>query len=103
MTIKARYYQKSTLADVASSVGVSIEAIRGRIRKALFQLRKNRGLRQFVEYHTPYYLHVGVTSFKSTNISSTERIVLEREQMEERWLTNHFHNLCLAMDGENIA
>ena len=103
MTIKARYYQKSTLADVASSVGVSIEAIRGRIRKALFQLRKNRGLRQFVEYHTPYYLHVGVTSFKSTNISSTERIVLEREQMEERWLANHFHKLCSAMDGENIA
>lgn len=101
--IKARYYEKCTLADVASSAGVSIEAIRGRIRKALFQLRKNKCLRRFVEYHTSYYLHVGVTSFKSTNISSTERIVLEREQLEERWLTNYFHNLVPIIDGKNTA
>lgn len=101
--IKARYYEKCTLADTAASVGVSIEAIRGRIHKALFQLRKNKCLRRFIEYHTSYYLHVGVTSFKSTSISSTERVVLERERIEEQWLANHFHNLLPAIDGENTA
>ncbi len=60
-------------------------------------------MRRFIEYHTSYYLHVGVTSFKSTSISSTERVVLERERIEEQWLANHFHNLLPAIDGENTA
>lgn len=88
-TIQARFYEGHTLADTAAAAGVSVEAVRGRIRKAIEQLRRNRRLLEFIEVRTPYYRHVGVSCFNNTWISATESVVLERERLEELWITNH--------------
>lgn len=88
-TIQARFYEGHTLADTAAAAGVSVEAVRGRIRKAIEQLRRNRRLLEFIEVRTPYYRHVGVSSFNNTWISATESVVLERERLEALWIANH--------------
>ena len=64
----------------AKTLCVSVECVRKIRNRALGRLRSDRKLRsdaraflEELELQTPYYHHVGVESFASTNISATER------------------------------
>lgn len=90
--IQARYYQGYTLKETAGAMGVTAEAIRTRIQRAITLLRRNRNLQQFVERRTSYYSHVGIKSFQSTNTSAVERIVLDRERLADQWISDWMEN-----------
>ncbi|MBR1780046.1 MAG: sigma-70 family RNA polymerase sigma factor [Oscillospiraceae bacterium] len=85
--VEGHYLQERTFRELAQDAGCSIEMIRQREQKALRRMRHprtRRALEQFVEASTPFYLHVGVSSFNSTGVSSVERIVEIRESIRER-------------------
>lgn len=87
--IVARFYREHTRAEVAERIGVTIDSVRKLEDKAMRVLRKpenNRELLRFVERHTPYYHHVGVSRFHATNTSAVEWAVLERERLFQRWI-----------------
>ena len=76
----------------AEALGISTERVRQIRRAALKKLRADRQLcenaRADIEARTPYYHHVGVTQFKCTNTSATERTVIwriEHERRQQEW------------------
>lgn len=86
-TIRRRYYQGQTMAQVARETGRTPYEVQKEERKAMTTLRKPKvsaALRAYIEERTPYYLHVGATRFNSTQTSAVEEIVFRREGMEKR-------------------
>ena len=80
-TIRRRYYQGQTTAQVARETGKTPYEVQRNERKGLAALRKpSAGLLAYIEERTPYYLHVGVSRFNSTHTSAVEEIVFLREQ-----------------------
>lgn len=67
----------------AGRLGVSVERVRQIRKKALEHLRKDKDLQEIadVDKQTPYYWHIGLTAFKTTHTSATEKTVLWREKM----------------------
>lgn len=80
-TLRRRFYQNRSLEEIAAAEGISGEAVRQWQMKGLQALRQQKELQQFVEDHTPYYLHVGVSEFQRTHESAVERIVFRREKL----------------------
>lgn len=80
--IKARYYEGKTRREI----GPKARQIEERALKYLRRPYVHQWLHDFVEDRTPYYLHVGVTSFKSSGISAVEKIVFERGRLQDQWI-----------------
>lgn len=91
--LRSRYYKSQThqkiakeLSCTASNVGSQEQAA----LDALYNARFFNGLNEYLEVNTNWHLHVGVTRFKSTRISSVEEIVLRREELVSRWMHQHY-------------
>lgn len=88
--IRAKYYEPDGPSQAAAEV---IGAAKGQAgvleQKALRKMRQSKELDNFIEQRTPYFLHVGVTAFHSTNTSAVERIVEIRERMRLQKGENH--------------
>lgn len=80
--IRARYYEGKTRREI----GPKARQIEERALKYLRRPYVQQWLREFVEERTPYFLHVGVTSFKSSGISAVEKIVFERGRLQDQWV-----------------
>ena len=80
-TLRRRFYQGWSLAEIAAAEGVYGETVRQWQLKALRALRRRRDLRQFVEVRTPYYRRWSAQSGERT----TEMIVLKRERLAGQW------------------
>ena len=90
--IRRQYYQGETLGEIALSNGVSRECVRQCAEKGFATIRSGRysqGLKQFIEFRTPYYHSVGVRQFQSTNTSAVEQAVFARERLLEYWRNKH--------------
>ena len=88
-TIRRRYYQGQTTAQVARETGKTPYEVQKEERRGLAALRKpSAGLLAYIEERTPYYLHVGATRFNSTQTSAVEEIVFIREGMGQRERTD---------------
>jgi RNA polymerase sigma factor (sigma-70 family) len=86
--LRLRYYKNLTLADAGAALGLSIEQVRHRQNRALWELRKNRQeLEGWIDARTNYHLRVGVRAFRETGYSSVERIAEMREEMRNRLLS----------------
>lgn len=86
-TIRGRYFKGATLEELAADMGKSLERIRQLEAKGLDQLREpplRKQVETFLEKQTPYYLHVGPTTFQRTHESSVEKIVFLRERLRTR-------------------
>ena len=87
--LKEIYYRDKTEADLAKEKQCSAQNISQRKENALDKLRferKENGLEAFLSENVDYFAKVGVTQFKSTWVSATEKVVLARERFEERYL-----------------
>lgn len=80
--IQARYYEGKTRREI----GPKARQIEERALKYLRRPYVQQWLHDFVEERTPYFLYVGVTSFKSSGISAVEKIVFERGRLQEQWV-----------------
>ena len=78
-----------TYEAAASVLGVSTERVRQIRGYALRKLRADRELLKNaaadIEMRTPYYCHVGVERFRSTNTSATEHAALWRLERQHRY------------------
>ena len=82
------YYQGKSETDLAKSKKCSTQNINSKKDDALDRLhfeRKNNGLEEFLSENVDYFAKVGVTQFKNTRFSATEKVVLARERFEEKY------------------
>lgn len=88
-TILRRYFYKGeTLRTIGDDLQITQERVRQMEVRALRHLRQpnvSHSLRAFIEPMTPYYLHVGLRQYRSTNTSSVEEIALYRERLAEKY------------------
>ncbi len=83
--IQAAYFDRNTLAEIATSQAMSPENVRRLRNKGLRTLWRHRKIRLlWAEYETVSYRHRTYASWKYTNTSATEAAVLRREQIRER-------------------
>ena len=75
---------------LSQSYGLSHQILRQRRKKGLQKLRKikknsllGKRLYSFIEIRTPYFMHVGINRFNTTNTSAVEEAVLRRERLSE--------------------
>jgi RNA polymerase sigma factor (sigma-70 family) len=83
-TIRRQYFQSQTLKQIGEQDGISTSAVRQKAGTGLRKLRNpkiSRGLRDFVEENTPYYLKVGVARFNNSHSSAVEEIAMIRERL----------------------
>jgi len=86
--IRRRYYKGETRKDISRVMGITEYQAIDFEKNAIRDIRKSKHfkcLQQFVEERTPYYLHVGIQQFNTTQTSSTEKVVLIREALEQEW------------------
>lgn len=83
--ISKRYFQSITLEQCGYEMNITRERVRQIESKAFRILRKDYGLKRKVVDYTSIseYKSVGVNSFNSNHTSSTELLVLRREQMNK--------------------
>ncbi len=85
--IRRRYWGQQTLEEIGVCISVSTERARQleeiSLRTMAAPPYRNR-LENFLDWKTPYYLHVGPHEFQRTRTSSTEKIILIRERMREK-------------------
>ena len=82
--IRSHYWEQQTLEEIGVALGKSTERIRQLEQKAIRTMRMPllcNQLDDFVERHTPYYLHVGPQEYQRTRTSAPEKIVLLRERL----------------------
>lgn len=87
-TLRRRFYQGRTLAEICEEDGVYPETVtvRQRENKGLRSIRRSRmgrELEQFIELKTPYYSGVGLRAFQHGG-SQPERLAILREGWAER-------------------
>lgn len=80
--IRDRYYEGKTRREIGPKARQIEERALNYLRRPYVQ----QWLHDFVEDRTPYYLHVGVTSFKSSGISVVEKNVFERGRLQDQWV-----------------
>lgn len=87
--IQARYFEQKKVEDTAQTIGCSCSNVTHLEQKALDELYRTRaesGLDEYVDSHTDYYAHTGLKRYKSTNTSSVEAAVIQREELAQKWL-----------------
>lgn len=87
--IRNVYFDGQTVQQIADRNGTSSQVENAKLSKGMSALRRTvtskpegRLIRAFVEERTPYYFHVGVSSFNSTRTSAVEKIVFIRDDLE---------------------
>jgi RNA polymerase sporulation-specific sigma factor len=88
-TIQCRYFEKQTLQKTADKIGCSRERVRQHEQKALRVFRKPKIARTLIPFlydeMESYSLRgTGITAFKHTGASSTERTAEHIEQLERQ-------------------
>lgn len=88
--IRGHDLQGQSFQKLAETCGVSHQSIRQRREKGLRKLRQmkknsllGKRLYSFIEIRTPYFMHVGINRFNTTNTSAVEEAVLRRERLSE--------------------
>lgn len=86
--INKRFFKEMTLEEIGQDLNVSRERIRQYEAKAIRKLRNDYTLRkQIIDYsEINEYKTVGVNQFNNTHTSSTEWVVLKREQIRNEQL-----------------
>ena len=74
--VRARYFENTSRAQLATEAGVSATTIRDRERRALTRLRKRSDLRSFAQ-ELNFYNGTDLARFRITGTSSTERHALQ--------------------------
>lgn len=76
------YFQNQTFKGIADYEQISSKAARDRVKSGLRMLRKDQTLMQKTDAETPFYLFVGLGTYKSTHTSAVELIAEIRERIE---------------------
>ena len=89
VTIQCRYFEKKTLEKTGHVLGCSRERVRQYEQKALRTFRKPRIARTLLpflydEMEAQAYRGTGLTAFKNTGASSTERTAERMDNLEKR-------------------
>ena len=83
-TIRARYLEDKTIAEIAESHNVSGETVRRDEYEALMQLREAQALQSYrADIIEKYSYHSGLHSFRNNNFTSGVEIAAMRLVMEE--------------------
>ena len=88
--IEDRYYKLKTAAEISQERDISQDKIRQEENKALdllYRERKKTGIEEFVDSQTNYYMKSSIQQYNSTGTSVTERIVIKREYLRTKFLT----------------
>lgn len=105
-TIEAVYYRGLSQENTAAELGVSRQYC-SRIEQAAMQRLRQHDIRnkleEFVDFRTPFYMHVGVQSFQNTGSSAVERIVEMRERFRDQswWMVDG--DACVQKSLERVA
>ena len=89
-TIRARYLEDKTIAEIAEGHNVSGETVRRDEYEALMQLREAQALQSYrADIIEKYSYHSGLRSFRSNNFTSgveiaAMRLVMEEDRMKKR-------------------
>lgn len=101
--LRELYYKRKSPIDLAMHSNCTVTNIYDIEHKALnklYQSRKITGLDKFIDSHTDFYKHIGVTKYKNTNISAVESIVFEREKLAKKYLRKHCTNKKIRRSNE---
>lgn len=86
--IQFHYFHGLTYKEIGQNLNISIERVRQVIRVALQHLRHPRMARKLIDEEidrrTSFYRHRGIQSFNNTWTSSTEQVVLDRENYRRK-------------------
>lgn len=80
--LRSSFYDGMTTKEAAEEMGVPVERVRQLRQSGLRNAQKHRhALEQYVDYHTPFFLSVGVSTFTRTHESAVEKLTLMREHI----------------------
>ena len=105
-TIRSRYYEDKTLAEVAEVQNLSHERVRQNEYAALLQLREAQALQSYrTEIIETYSYHSGLRSFRSNNFTSgveiaVMRLIMEEERMKKRAARAAMRDVELLKEAE---
>ena len=85
--LRKTYFEDKTLKRSGEEIGVSCERARMIRSAGLDSMRKNKGLKQFLQDEMDYYHRVGIRAFNSTRTSSTEMLALRRIDLEKKYMS----------------
>lgn len=86
--VRQKYYVGADGAQIAAALGIDRSQIYPMEDRALITLRKRGqavGLERFLNDEINYYAGTGITRFRETGASSTERLALRRIELEARF------------------
>lgn len=89
--LRRRYYQGETQEAIAADLECTGANVGNQERAALrhlYDARALNGLGEFLETHTNYYAHTGMSHFKHTGASAVETIAIKREELARKWLNS---------------
>lgn len=89
--LRRRYYRGETQETIAADLDCTHANVSDQERAALRRLydaRALNGLGEFLETHTNYYAHTGLSHFKHTGTSAVEAVAIKREELARKWLNS---------------
>ena len=82
--LRQRFWDGKTLKELAKSIGVSVENVRQRERKALQNLRKPSSARQLRPYYDfDFYSGTSLGAFRHSCMTIQERYLIQNENRQE--------------------
>jgi len=105
-TIRARYLEDKTIAEIAKSHNVSGETVRRVEYEALMQLREAQALQSYrADIIEKYSYHSGLHSFRNNNFTSgveiaAMRLVMEEDRMKKRAARAAMRDIELLQEAE---
>jgi RNA polymerase sporulation-specific sigma factor len=106
--IQCRYYEKKTYDQTGAIIGCSRERVRQHEAKALRVLRKPRIARTLIpflydEMEARAYRGTGLTSFRNTGMSATERTAERMDELEQRLSRSSPRSLKIKLRGRGTG
>lgn len=83
--LRKTHFDGQTLKDVGEDMEISIERARQLRKEGLAYMRRNRGLKHFLDDSVNYYSRVGLKAFDITQERNTERLALKRMELERKY------------------
>lgn len=87
--ISGIYWNGQSNKDIATVLNIDPQRVPGYVQRAFNRIRISPAryeLEKFLDDRTPYYHHVGVSTFNTTRTSSTESAVLAREKLSRSYM-----------------
>lgn len=78
------YFQGKGLQEIGKTLGISPRQVAHVIERARLAMRRDKLLRELVEIKPPYYMHVGINRFRTTQTSAVEAALLILEAHKAR-------------------